>query len=169
MALGLLILRLVVGLTLAAHGAQKLFGWFGGYGLKGTGGFLEQLGFVPGRRNALFAGLAELGGGLLLALGLATPLAAVLIISVMFVAIVSVHLKSGFFNHVQGYEYLLILGVVALSIVLMGPGPISLDAVLGIQDSGAAWAIGALVVAVAGGAVQLAGRRVTAPQPQKVG
>jgi putative oxidoreductase len=169
MALGLLILRLVVGLTLAAHGAQKLFGWFGGYGLKGTGGFLEQLGFVPGRRNALFAGLAELGGGLLLALGLATPLAAVLIISVMFVAIVSVHLKSGFFNHVQGYEYLLILAVVALSIVFTGPGPISLDAVLGIQDSGPAWAIGALVVAVVGGAVQLAGRRVTAPQPQKVG
>src|SRR5258707_9932022 len=118
MSIGLLILGLVVGLTLAGHGTQKLFGWFGGYGLTGTAGFLEQLGFVPGRRNALFAGLAELGGGLLLALGLATPLAAVLIISVMFVAIVSVHLKSGFFNHMQGYEYLLLLAVVALSIVV---------------------------------------------------
>ena len=75
MAIGLLILRLVVGLTLAAHGAQKLFGWFGGYGLNGTGGFLEQLGFVPGRRNALLAGLSETAGGLLLALGLATPAA----------------------------------------------------------------------------------------------
>src|SRR5436190_1651174 len=64
MALGLLILRLVVGPTMAAHGAQKLFGWFGGYGLAGTGGFLEKLGFVPGRRHALFAGLAELMGGL---------------------------------------------------------------------------------------------------------
>ncbi len=98
MALGLLILRLVVGLTMAAHGAQKLFGWFGGYGLQGTGGFLEQLGFVPGRRNALFAGLAELTGGLLLALGLATPFAATLIISVMFVAVATVHLKNGYFN-----------------------------------------------------------------------
>src|SRR2546423_5380191 len=86
MALGLLILRLVVGLTMAAHGSQKLFGWFGGYGLAGTGGFLEQLGFVPGRRNALFAGLAEMGGGLLLAAGLATPIAAALALSVMVVA-----------------------------------------------------------------------------------
>jgi len=74
MTFALLILRLVVGLTMAAHGAQKLFGWFGGYGLKGTGGFLEQLGFIPGRRHALLVGLAEFGGGLLLALGLATPL-----------------------------------------------------------------------------------------------
>ena len=73
MSIGILILRLVVGLTLAAHGTQKLFGWFGGYGLAGTGGFLEQLGFVPGRRHALFAGLAETGAGLLLALGLLTP------------------------------------------------------------------------------------------------
>ncbi len=167
MALGLFMLRLVVGLTLAAHGAQKLFGWFGGYGLNGTGGFLEQLGFFPGRRNALFAGLAELGGGLLLALGLATPLAAVLIVSVMLVAIVSVHLKNGFFNHMQGYEYLLILAVVALSIVLTGPGPISLDAVLGLEDSGGAWAIGALAVGLVGGAAQLAGRRASVPQPQQ--
>jgi putative oxidoreductase len=68
MDIGILLLRLVVGLTLAAHGSQKLFGWFGGYGLTGTGGFMEQLGFVPGRRNALFAGLTETGGGLLLAL-----------------------------------------------------------------------------------------------------
>src|SRR2546430_12068011 len=76
MSIGILMLRLVVGLTLAAHGAQKLFGWFGGYGLTGTGGFLEQLGFVPGRRNALLAGLAEVGGGLLLAGGLSAPNAA---------------------------------------------------------------------------------------------
>src|SRR5687767_6036829 len=115
MAIALLILRLVVGLTLAAHGAQKLFGWFGGYGLTGTGGFLEQLGFFPGRRNAFLAGLAELSGGLLLALGFATPLAATLIISVMFVAIATVHLKNGFFNSNQGFEYNLTLAVVALS------------------------------------------------------
>ena len=164
MAIGLLILRLVVGLTLAAHGAQKLFGWFGGYGLNGTGGFLEQLGFFPGRRNALFAGIAELGGGVLLALGLATPLAAVLIVSVMLVAIGSVHAKNGFFNHMQGYEYLLILAVVALSIVFTGPGAISLDAVLGIHDSGAGWALAALAVGLVGGAAQLASRRVPVTQ-----
>ena len=109
MSIGLLILRLVVGLALAAHGTQKLFGWFGGYGLSGTAGFLEQLGFVPGRRNALFAGLAETAGGLLLALGLATPVAAAMLIAVMVVAAVSAHLKHGFFAHNQGYEYTLVL------------------------------------------------------------
>ena len=165
MALGLLILRLVVGLTMAAHGAQKLFGWFGGYGLQGTGGFLEKLGFIPGRRNALFAGLAELGGGLLLALGLATPLAAVLIISVMFVAVATVHSKNGLFNSNQGYEYNLILATVALSIAIIGAGPISLDAALRIHDAGPLWGLAALVVGLVGGALQLATRR--SPQVQK--
>ena len=164
MALGLLILRLVVGLTMAVHGAQKLFGWFGGYGLAGTGGFLEQLGFSPGRRNALFAGLAELGGGLLLALGLATPLAATLIISVMFVAIATVHLKNGFFNSNQGYEYNLTLAAVALSVAIIGAGPVSVDAALRLQDAGPVWGLGALLAGVIGGAVQLAGRKLPAPQ-----
>ena len=165
MTFGLLILRLVVGLTMAAHGAQKLFGSFGGYGLAGTGGFLEQLGFVPGRRNALFAGLAEFGGGLLLAVGLATPLAATLIISVMFVAIATVHLKNGFFNTKQGYEYNLTLSAVALSVAIIGAGPVSLDAVLGIHDAGPVWGLAALVAGLVGGAVQLANRR--APEPQE--
>jgi len=164
MAIGLLILRLVVGLTLAAHGAQKLFGWFGGYGLTGTGGFLEQLGFFPGRRHALFAGLAELSGGVLLALGLATPLAATLIISVMFVAIATVHLKHGFFNHNQGYEYNLTLAVVALSVAIIGAGPVSVDAALRLQDTGPVWGLAALLAGIIGGAVQLAGRRVPAAQ-----
>jgi len=167
MALGLLILRLVVGLTMAAHGTQKLFGWFGGYGLQGTGGFLEQLGFFPGRRNALFAGLAEFGGGVLLALGFATPLAATLIISVMFVATVTVHLKNGFFNHAQGYEFPLTLAAVALSVAIIGAGPISVDGALHLRDAGPVWGLGALLAGVIGGAIQLAGRR--APQPQKAG
>jgi putative oxidoreductase len=166
MAIGLLILRLVVGLTLAAHGAQKLFGWFGGSGLNGTGGFLEQLGFVPGRRHALFAGLAELGGGLLLALGLATPVAAVLIVAVMTVAAVSAHLKQGFFNHKQGYEYTLILAIAAVSLAFTGPGPLSLDAWLGVQDAGPVWGLAALVLGVVAGAIQLARRE--APAAQKV-
>ncbi len=162
MSIGILILRLVVGLTLAAHGAQKLFGWFGGYGLTGTGGFLEQLGFVPGKRNALFAGLAEGVGGLFLALGFATPLAAAVIIAVMTVASVSVHLKHGFFNHNQGYEYTMMLAVIALSIAITGPGPISLDALLGVRDAGAGWGLLALVVGLAGAGLQLAQRRVPA-------
>src|SRR5216117_2865677 len=86
----LLIGRLFFGLGIAAHGAQKLFGWFGGYGLAGTGGFLEQLGFHPGKRAAFMAGFAETAGGVLLALGAATPLAATLIVGVMLVAIVTV-------------------------------------------------------------------------------
>jgi len=164
MALGLLIMRLVVGLTMAAHGAQKLFGWFGGYGLTGTGGFLEQLGFIPGRRIALFAGVAEFAGGLLLALGLATPLAATLIISVMFVAVATVHVKHGYFNHNQGFEYNLTLAVVALSLAIMGAGPVSVDGVLHLQDAGPIWGLAALVAGVGGGLVQLAGRRAPAAQ-----
>src|SRR2546425_2456810 len=127
MSIGILILRLVVGLTLAAHGAQKLFGWFGGYGLTGTGGFLEQLGFVPGRRHALFAGLAETGAGLLLALGLATPAAAAVALSVMVVAGVSAHASKGVFAHNGGYEDTPILRGAALGLALPGPRAPSLD------------------------------------------
>ena len=166
MSIGLLILRLVVGLALAGHGTQKLFGWFGGYGLNGTAGFLEQLGFIPGRRNALFAGLAETAGGLLLALGLATPIAAAMIVAVMVVAAVSAHLKHGFFAHNQGYEYTLVLAIAALTIAFTGPGPISLDALLGLHDAGFGWGLGSLALALAGGALQLANRQ--APAPQKV-
>src|SRR5947208_16761268 len=114
MSIGILILRLVIGLTLAAHGAQKLFGWFGGYGLTGTGGFLEQLGFVPGRRNALLAGLAEVGGGLLLAVGLATPIAAAVALSVMVVAGVCAHAGKGFLGHNGRYAYAVVVGIVAV-------------------------------------------------------
>jgi putative oxidoreductase len=159
MSIGLLILRLVVGLTLAAHGAQKLFGWFGGYGLTGTGGFLEQLGFVPGRRAALLAGLAETGAGLLLALGLATPVAAAVALSVMVVAGVSAHAAKGFFAHNGGYEYTLTLGIAALSLAFTGPGGLSLDALLGLRVAGAAWGVAALLFGLAGAVVQLARRR----------
>jgi putative oxidoreductase len=165
MSIGILILRLVVGLTLAAHGAQKLFGWFGGYGLTGTGGFLEQLGFVPGRRHALFAGVAETGAGLLLALGLVTPVAAAVAIAVMVVAGVSAHAKKGFFAHNGGYEYTLILGIAALSLAFTGPGPLSLDAVLGVRDAGAGWGLAALAAGLAGAGLQLARRQL--PEPSR--
>ena len=164
MSIGMLILRLVVGLTLAAHGAQKLFGWFGGPGLEKTGGFFELLGFVPGRRHAFEAGLAETVGGLLLALGFFTPAAAALATAVMLVAAVSVHLKNGFFIQNNGYEHVLTLGAAALSVAFTGPGPLSLDALLGLRLAGLEWGLAALVVGATGGAVQLIQRRVPAPQ-----
>src|SRR5262245_46950311 len=123
MSLGLLILRLAVGLTLAAHGAQKLFGWLGGYGLTGTGQFLEQLGFRPGRLYAAQAGLAELLGGLLLATGLLTPAASAALLAVMVVAAVTAHLRNGFFVQNGGYEYPLVLAVVAAALAFTGPRP----------------------------------------------
>jgi putative oxidoreductase len=159
MDIGFLLLRLTVGLTLAAHGAQKLFGWFGGPGLDGTGMFFEKLGFVPGRRHALMAGLAEVGGGLFLALGLLTPFAASAVFAVMLVAAVTVHLKQGFFATTGGYEYNLILGSAGLSLAFTGPGSLSLDAVLGFNQGGALWGGMALLVGLAAGAIQVAGQR----------
>jgi putative oxidoreductase len=162
MDIGILILRLVVGLTMAAHGVQKLFGWFGGYGLAGTGQFFEQLGFLPGKRNAFMAGFAEAGGGLLLALGLATPAGAMLVFSVMFVATMSVHIKKGFFITGGGYEYNLVLALAALSVAFSGPGPFSLDSFLGFSFAGLYWGLGALAVGLVGGGIQLATRKVPA-------
>src|SRR6266699_4818781 len=99
MDLGLFILRLVVGLLIAAHGAQKLFGWFGGYGLAGTGGFFENLGFRPGRLFAAAASVGEVVSGVLIALGLFGPVGPTILLSVMIVAAVSVHWKNGVFGN----------------------------------------------------------------------
>src|SRR5207253_2809226 len=103
MDFGLLILRVVVGALLVGHGTQKLFGWFGGYGLEGTGGFFHSLGFRPGRAMAAVAGLSEAGGGLLLALGLLTPLAGAAIVGTLLVA-ASVHVEKGLWgtNRIPG-------------------------------------------------------------------
>ena len=162
-SIGLLLLRAVLGLTLAAHGAQKLFGSFGGPGLKGAAVGMEQLGFSPGRRNALAAGLIEFGGGLLLVVGAATPLAAAASFSVMIVAGVSAHLKGGFFLQNHGYEYTLVLGLAALSLAFTGPGPLSLDVLFGVDFAGASLGVAALIAGIAGAAVQLATRHVPAP------
>jgi len=166
MEIGLLLLRMVVGLTLAAHGSQKLFGWFGGGGVDGTARGMEQLGFVPGRRAAVMAGLAETGGGVLLALGAATPAAAAALMGVMLVAIVSVHLKQGFFVTNGGYELPLVLGLAALSLVITGPGRLSVDSLLGLNLAGIGWGFAALIAGLAGGAIQLSTRHRTAAQPQ---
>lgn len=163
MIIGMLLLRVTVGLILAAHGAQKLFGWFGGGGLEGTGKGFEGLGFHPGRRAALMAGLAETGGGLLLALGLFTPLAAAMIIGVMLVAVGGIHFKNGFFNTGGGWEYNLVIVAAVLSVAFTGPGPLSLDAVLGYQLHGPRWGVAALALGVLAAVVQLAGRRALQP------
>jgi putative oxidoreductase len=158
MDLGLLLLRVVLGVLLAAHGAQKLFGWFGGYGLAGTGGFLESIGFRPGKLQAFVAGSAELGGGLLLALGLATPLAAVLLVAVMLVATVSVHWAKGLFVTNGGYEYNLVIGVAALALAFTGPGAYSVDAVVGLDATGVTVGLAAGIAGLLGGTGALLGR-----------
>lgn len=120
--LGLLLIRLVIGLSIAGHGAQKLFGWFGGHGAKGTGGWFESIGIKPGVLMAVLAGLAEFVGGLLFALGLFTPLAAAFIIIVMLGAIVKVHLANGYWVDKGGIEYPFVIIAVAIAIALIGPG-----------------------------------------------
>lgn len=124
---GLLLLRLVFGLGIAAHGGQKLFGWYRGPGLRGATGFLESLGFSPGRRYAVLNGIAEFAGGILLALGLFGPLGSALIIAVMVVATLTVHLPHGFFNQNQGYELPLLYAAAAAALALTGPGQLSFD------------------------------------------
>lgn len=128
MALGLLIIRLVIGFTMAAHGTQKLFGWFGGYGPKGTGGFFESIGIKPGVLMAVVAGLGELAGGLLFAAGLWTEVGAALIIITMIMAIIKVHGKNGYWVTSNGFEYNLALLVIALGVALIGAGDYSIDA-----------------------------------------
>ena len=128
--IGLLMIRLVVGLLFVGHGAQKLFGWFGGFGLKGTGGWFESIGMKPGVTMALFAGLAELISGILLVLGFLTPLAAIMIAGTMVMGIVKVHGPNGLWATSNGYEYNLTLIAVAIGIALTGPGQYALDALL---------------------------------------
>ena len=130
-SIGLLAIRLVFGLTFAAHGAQKLFGWFGGYGVEGTGGFFESVGIRPGKPMAALAGLGEVAGGLLLALGLFVPVAAVLIVAAMVVAIVKVTGKNGYWITAEGYEYSLAIIAVAVGVALTGPGAYALDKLIG--------------------------------------
>jgi putative oxidoreductase len=128
--LGEPLVRVAAGLMLMPHGAQKLFGWFGGYGIQATGQFFAaKLGLPPGL--ALLTGLIEFFGGLALALGLATRLVAALVVGMMAVAVVQVHFANGFFWTDGGYEYPLMWGLVALSFVIRGGGRLSLDAAIG--------------------------------------
>ena len=151
MNLGLLILRLVVGLLFAGHGAQKLFGVLGGHGLTGTAGFFEAIGLKPGRVHASAAGLIEFGGGLLLAFGFVTPFAAAALIAVMTAAVIVVHFAKGLWNTGGGYEYNLVLAAAAFTLAATGAGAWSIDHALSISMHGVLWGIGALVVGILGG------------------
>jgi putative oxidoreductase len=150
MKIGRLLLRLVVGGLFVGHGTQKLFGWFGGQGLDATAQGFEQLGLRPGRRNAIAAGGAETGGGALLAVGLATPFAASVLIATMLTAIYRVHGKKGPWLNDGGYEYNLVLIAAALALAEVGPGGLSLDGALGRERSGSGWALAALGAGVLG-------------------
>jgi putative oxidoreductase len=128
---GLLIGRLVVGLGLAAHGSQKLFGWFGGHGITGTAGYFESLGYRPGRFFATLAAFGEFTGGLLVALGLLGPVGPALMLAVMIVAMMQ-HWQNGFFAMKDGIELPLLYATAGVALAFTGPGLYSLDAALGL-------------------------------------
>jgi putative oxidoreductase len=131
---GLILVRLVFGPLMALHGVQKLFGWFGGYGLDGTGGYFEQLGFRPGRLFALAAGAAELVSGALVTLGLLGPVGPALMLLVMLVAMVTAHAGHGLFAATNGIELPLLYAGAAATLVLIGPGAYALDNVIGVSS-----------------------------------
>jgi len=147
---GLLVARVVFGLLMAAHGAQKLWGWFGGYGLSATGQFMVSLGYPQGRFFAATAAASEVLSGLLVALGLLGPVGPALIVAVMIVAAVTVHLQNGLFAAKNGIEVPLLFAAAAVAFALAGYGPYSLDAVTGIS---AWWTPTVTLLVLAGGVV----------------
>lgn len=160
---GLLLVRLVVGLLMAAHGSQKLLSWFGGHGIAGTGMYFETIGFRPGRFFATIAAATEVVSGLLVALGLLGPIGPALMLSVMIVAAVSVHWKNGLFAASNGIEVALFYGTVGAGLALIGFGRYSLDALLGLTSLYTpTWALVALAVGILGGLGNLLARRPVA-------
>jgi putative oxidoreductase len=150
MKIARLLLRLTVGGFFVGHGTQKLFGWFGGHGLEATAAGFERMGMRPGKANAVAAGAGEAVGGALLAVGLATPLAASLLTATMITAIEKVHAKNGPWLSNGGYEYNVVLIAAALLVVEAGPGGLSLDAARGRERSGSGWALAALATGALG-------------------
>ena len=125
-----LAVRLGAGIVFSAHGSQKLFGWFDGYGLDGTAGWMDSIGLGPGMLMAVLAGSAEFFGGLLLIAGLLVRPAAVVLAFTMLVAIVSVHLNNGLFMANNGYEYGLVLLVLSIGLIIRGAGSLSVDLIV---------------------------------------
>ena len=162
MSYGILLLRLVLGFSLAAHGAQKLFGSFGGPGPRGTAGSFQSLHFRAPMLLALAAGLSELGGGLLIAAGLLTPLGSLAIAVVMLNAIGTAHWRNGFWNSRGGYEFNLLILATAVALAATGGGRFSLDALIGWEDNlgGLWWGVAVLGLSALISAVTLTlGRR----------
>jgi putative oxidoreductase len=168
MAYGILLLRIVVGTTMAGHGVQKLLGWFDGPGLKGVEQMFRKLGFRGAAAMAMLAALAETGG-LLFAAGLLTPLAALGIAIVMLNAIASVHWKNGFWNSAGGFEFPLVMLAAAIAVAATGPGRFSADAAVGWDGSisGLWWGVGVLAAAIAISALTLLTRRREQPQVEE--
>ena len=164
MDLGRTALRLVVGPLFVGHGTQKLFGWFGGHGLEGTGAFFEKLGLRPGKRQAAAAGTAEALGGALLTLGAVTPVAAGLITGTMITAMRKVHISKGPWVTHGGYEYNLTLIAAVLALTEAGPGRPSVDAAVLPRLKGNGWAL-AQFAAAAIGATVLTSERMNPEEP----
>jgi putative oxidoreductase len=163
---GLLVTRLVFGLLMAAHGSQKLFGWFGGYGLTAVGGFFESLGFRPGRFFAATAAATEIVGGVLVAAGLLGPIGPALVLAVMIVAAVTVHLQHGLFAANNGIEVPLLYAAAVVALALSGYGAYSLDSALGVESVWTPTLIWSVLIAGAvGGALNLAVRRAPGQVP----
>jgi putative oxidoreductase len=154
---GLLVLRSSMGAILFVHGAQKLFGWFGGKGIEGTAAGWKHIG-LPGKANTVAAGLGTAGGGALLVLGLATPAAGATVAGTMAVA-AEMHAPGGFFAHEGGYEYVGFLGVAAAALAVTGPGELSVDALLGHRLNRPWMRNLALAAVLPAAAVVISGRR----------
>jgi len=151
MDLGLFLLHGIVGLFFVGHGAQKLFGAFGGHGIEGTAGYFDSIGLKPGRLHATAAGFSELLGGALLALGLFIPFAAVLIVATMVAATVTVHRGNGPFVTENGWELPVTYAAIAIALAGVGAGEWSLDHAFGLDLDGTGWALGALAAGLLGG------------------
>jgi len=163
MGLGSLLVRLVLGAIFVRSGTRKLFGWFGGSGPDGTGEYFESLGLSPGRLYALSAGASEAAGGASVATGLATPLGAAAIASVMVTALRTEIWRDGVQLDKGHHETLLLASAVALA--ENGPGRLSIDALLGRERSGTRWALAALGVSAAGSSLVIElGKRRSASQ-----
>lgn len=146
MSIGLLLIRLTIGATLAAHGAQKLFGVFGGHGIDGTAGFVQSLGFRNPKPWVYLLGASELAGGAFVAAGFLTPFGAAAIVGAMAAASIIVHGSNGFFASENGYEFPLALGATAAGIAFTGPGRWSLDHALDWHLNGTGWGLFALLL-----------------------
>lgn len=145
----LLLLRISLAALMFGHAAQKLFGWFRGNGITKHGAIFESIGLKPGKLMVLFAGLTELAGLALVASGFLTTLGATMLLATMLVAAASLF-HNGVWAHLGGYEVALTYGLIAIVIMISGPGAYSIDALLGLEFSGMGWALAGIAVAFIG-------------------